>query len=482
MSVDRRRFLVGLAALAAGGAGGLTGAVGCRGGAFSRDPALPNILFLTADNLGWRDLSCYGNASIRTPNVDRLAREGVRFEHAFVVSPSCAPSRATFITGQYPHTHRVTGLTHREPWTSLSPFRPTLPGRLEALGYHTAIEGKWHVSRYLPTSWYGYRDRLGGLLPDAQHIRDSRRTVEFLRRNRDHRFFLQVNYQSSHRDRYGEYRGDPEFPVDPGEIRIPAYMALPDWPEIREDLARYYSQNLRMEKMIGEVLDVLDALDLAERTLVIFVSDNGPHYPGMISTLYDRGTATPLLLRWPGRIAAGHSVDALVSSLDLAPTVLEAVGLAMPDDVQGRSLWPLLSREGQAWDRDAIFLEQHRHVLDVACRAIRTRRWKYIRNYTDIAFGLDQNAHDEWAHRLCELPGHPWKRPRPEEELYDLARDPQEMQNRAGDPAHDRRRRALHERLRRHMAATADPYLDRPFRRAFDPSAYEPVEPGHAYW
>lgn len=478
-TLDRRTFLKGLAALAASGG---VGSACAR--EFSRDPELPNILFITADNLGWHDLSCYGNASLPTPSIDRLAREGARFERAFVVCSTCAPSRASFVTGQYPHTHGVVGLTHLDVRLSLSPFRPTLPEALQAAGYHTALEGKWHVAPYFPTSWYGYHDRLSGLLPDAMRIRDSSTTRDFLRANKDHRFFLQINYQSSHRDRYGEFHMDERFPVDPAAVRIPAYMALPDWPEIREDLARYYSQNLHMESMIGEVLGELDVLGLAEQTLVIFVSDNGPHYPGMISTLYDRGTATPLLLRWPGRIAEGVELAELVSSIDLMPTVLESAQVRPSESVQGRSLWPLLAATAvdAGWDRDALFLEQNRHVLDVACRAVRTDRWKYIKNYTDVAFGLDQNAHDEWAHRLCELPGHPWKRPRAEEELYDLGRDPQERRNLARDPEHAGPLERLRRRLRAHMEQTGDPALDAPFRHAFDAFTYAPTKPGEAYW
>jgi arylsulfatase A-like enzyme len=194
--IRRRTFLrrcADSAAVAAASSAGLAPLGGCGDVELSRDPGLPNILFITADNLGWRDLGCYGNRDVRTPNLDRLAREGVKFEREFVVSSSCAPSRASFITGQYPHTHGVTGLTHLDPRKSLSPFRSTLPDLLAAQGYNTAIEGKWHVSPYLPTSWYGYNKRLSGLLPEQQRIRDTRRTIDFLRRNRRNRFFLQVN-------------------------------------------------------------------------------------------------------------------------------------------------------------------------------------------------------------------------------------------------------------------------------------------------
>src|SRR6056297_1033542 len=307
---------------------------GCGSKNFSTDPDQPNILFMTADNLGWHDLSLYGNTNISTPNIDSIGKNGAKFERVFCVSSSCAPSRASFLTGQYPHTHGVNALTHLKKTRALSPFHTTLPDLLKKAGYNTAHQGKWHVSPYLPTSWYGYNERLSGLLPDAQIIRDSKDTIDFLKRNRNNRFYLEVNYTNSHRNRLDEYEMQDEFPVDWEKVKVPGYMAMPDWPEIRKDLARYYSENLQMEKMIGEVLQALDELGLAENTMVLFVSDNGPHYPGMISTLYDRGVATPMLARWPGKIQHGTKIPHMVNTIDIMPTFLEAAGIKPPKEVQ----------------------------------------------------------------------------------------------------------------------------------------------------
>lgn len=455
---------------------------GCGSKDFSTDPNMPNILFMTADNLGWHDLSLYGNTNISTPNIDSIGKEGAKFERVFCVSSSCAPSRASFLTGQYPHTHGVNALTHLQKTKALSPFHTTLADLLKKAGYNTAHQGKWHVSPYLPTSWYGYNERLSGLLPDAQIIRDSKDTIDFLKRNRNNRFYLEVNYTNSHRNRVGEYEMQPEFPVDWKKVKVPGYMAMPQWPEIRKDLARYYSENLQMEKMIGEVLQALDDLGLADNTLVLFVSDNGPHYPGMISTLYDRGVATPMVVRWPGKIKPGTNISHMINTIDIMPTFLEAAGIKPPKEVQGRSFLPLMTGQGKAPTREAVFLEMTWHVHYIPCRAVRTGRYKYIKNYSDNPFGLDMNNHDRWAHRLCELPGHNYKTPRPPEELYDLGPDPTEMHNLAENKEYAKVKQKLAGMLKEHMKETGDPFLGKPFTHDFDPERYEPVEPGTQYF
>jgi arylsulfatase A-like enzyme len=442
-------------------------------GEFSTDPDLPNLILITADDLGWKGLSSYGNQNLSTPHIDRLAREGVRFSHAFVAASSCSPSRASLITGQYPHTHGVTGLTHLHPTKSLSPFHRTLPELLRESGFNTALQGKWHVSPYLPTSWYGYNERLSGILGEDFWFYDSTKAVDFVTRNRNNRFYLELNFMQNHRDSDGEFHLDADFPVDSAEIRVPEYWTLPDWPEIREDVARYFSQTMKMDQIVGELLQALDDLQLAENTMVVFVSDNGPPYPGNKMTLYDRGMGTPLLVRWPKKIPAGRVVTRLVSTIDIMPTMLEAAGITPPDDVQGESLLATMQSDAAPPDDEAVFAEMTHHVHYLPGRAVRTRRWKYIKNYSDIAVGLDQNHHDDWAHRLCELPNQPWKRPRLEEELYDLAEDPDEQRNLAADPEHAEKLREMRILLRQHMVETEDPFLDAPFTHDHDPKAYE---------
>jgi arylsulfatase A-like enzyme len=191
-------------------------------------------------------------------------------------------------------------------------------------------------------------------------------------------------------------------------------------------------------------------------------------------TLYDRGTGTPLLLRWPRRIAGEVVIDDLTSTIDILPTVLEAVGLEIPGWVQGRSLLRRMTGREQGPLHEAVFAEMTHHVEYIPTRAVRTRRHKYIRNFSDIAIGLDQLHPMEWVHRLCDLPNQPWKNPRAAEELYDLEKDPHEQRNLAADPRSLEIRRSMAQMLDRHMARTEDPYRDAPFTHDHDPADYTP--------
>jgi arylsulfatase A-like enzyme len=440
----------------------------------------PNLVLLVADDLGWRDLGCYGDRQVSTPNIDDLAAEGARFTNAFVAAPSCSPSRASLITGQHPHTSGVTGLTHIHKRLMLSPFKTTLPEVLDGDGYRTAIEGKWHVAPFFPTGWYGYAERLSGILPKDFWIRSSDQAIAFIEENRSNAFYLELNYMDTHRDDRGEFAFVEGFPVDPEEITVPDYWALPDWPEIREEVAKYYSNAAKMDMMIGKVLAKLEELGLSEKTLVCFVSDNGPPFPGNKMTLYDRGIGTPLVMRWPGKIPAGVVSDELVSSIDLMPTFLDAAGSEIPSEVQGRSLLSLATGESRGAIHDAIFAEMTYHVHYLPMRAIRTPKWKYIRNYSDDSVGLDQCAHMEWAQRLCQLPNQGWIRPRVPEELYDLARDPNEQTNLATDPAFETALEQMRARLDAHMAETGDPYLGREFETNY-PARDFGHSPGEPY-
>ena len=477
-NISRRSFLrnVALPVVTATVGAGITPLVSCGNNSFSADPQLPNIIFITADDLGWKDLSCYGNSNITTPHIDRLSREGATFNNAFVVSSSCAPSRASFITGQYPHTHGVTGLTHRYKTRALSPFHTTLPDLLSEAGYNTCLQGKWHVSPYLPASWYGYNERLTGLFPKDWKIDNADDSIEFISQNRNNRFYLEINFMQNHRDDRGEFEFDPDFPVDPESIHVPEYMTLPDWPEIREDLAKFYSQTLKMDKIIGDILQTLEKFGLEENTMIIFTSDNGPPYPGNKITLYDRGCGVPLIVRQPGKIRQGKRIDHLVNTIDIMPTLLESVGIAIPENVQGLSFYPMMTDSIPQLTQEVVFLQMTNHVHYIPTRAVRTDEWKYIKNYSDIAFGLDQNNHDEWAHRLCEQSNQPWIQPRVEEELYHLKNDPHEQRNLASENEYQDILALLREILNSQMEGTRDPFLNHVFTRDYDPSQYRKSE------
>ncbi len=421
----------------------------------------PNVLLITADDLGWRDLSVYGDENVHTPHLDRLAGEGVRFDRAFDVASSCSSSRAAFITGQYPHTNGVIGLTHVHTDFQLAYGHTTLPGLLYEAGYLTALEGKWHVATFQPVSDYGYAAFLNRtplptfVIPDAQSSTDFLRSYHSVYGSE--RFYLELNFMQTHRDLFGQFEMAPGYEVDPDAISIPAYWNLPDVPELRAELARYYSQVRLMDAIIGEILAVLDEEGLADNTLVAFVSDNGPPFPGNKMTLYDRGTGTPMMLRWPGVIPAGRREDALVSTIDLMPTILEACGIAVPDTLQGHSLMGLCTGHPDAMPRGALFSEMTYHKDYIPMRAVRTERFKYVRNLNDAPIGLDDLEGVPWAEALVTRDDQPWTRPRVPEELYDLDEDPNERDNLVADSAYESVLDEMRTRLEDQMAANSDP-------------------------
>ncbi len=475
---NRREFLsdVALPAAAAGAIMATAGFTGCS--SFTDNPELPNIIFITADDLGWKDLPSYGNRQIKTPGIDRLAREGVRFERAFVVASSCAASRASFITGQYPHTNGVTALTHRYKSKSLSPFHMTMPKLLKSAGYNTALQGKWHPSPYLPVSLYGYQERLSTMLPKGWPINNSKKATEYIRANKNNRFYLELNFLQNHRDDAGEFTMVKDFPVDYKKITVPEYWTLPDSVELRRDIAKYYSQTMHMDKIIGEILDELDRLKLAENTIVIFVSDNGAPYPGNKMSLYDRGTGTPLLVRWPKKLQAGKTINQMINTIDIAPTILEAAGITIPKEIEGSSFLKMMQQRKPDAIHEAIFTEMTHHVRYVPTRAVRTKRYKYIKNYSDNPIGLDQNSHDKWAQEISKLDNQLWLRPRVKEELYDLEKDPHEQKNLAKNPAHKKQLKKMQNLLAEHMKKTKDPYLNRAFTRDYRRKDYRPPVKG----
>lgn len=455
MSPDwtRRRFHQGALATTALAACGKDGAEGARDTAGrAMQPPPQGVIFITADDLGWRDLSAYGLTSIQTPNIDRLVTEGVAFSHCFDVVSTCSSSRATYVTGQYPHTHGVTGLVHRNPTLSLPVDHPTSIRIMEAAGVDIAIQGKWHLAFGEWAEAFGYGQYL--VTDIDQVIRSSDEAIRFLKTPRSRPFFLELNYMQPHRDTQGDYPQRDGFPVNVDDASPPSWWGLPDWPEIREEVAGYLSRVRWMDSLIGEVLDTLDAEDMADDVLVVFISDNGPAFPGCKTTLYDRGTGTPLMFRWPAGLApAWH--DHLVPSIDLAPTLLDLMGLPGLETAQGRSIAPLL--RGEAFEpAEILFSEMESHGGGPKpARAARTTRYKYIRNLDAQPWG-DGGGDGEWKALLADEPDQTWDEPRPPEELFDLASDPLERTNLVDDPTHAAVLREMRAALLSHAEQSSD--------------------------
>lgn len=460
--MDRRTLLRNAAALAAGTAFAPAAATAAT------PPPHKNVLLLISDDQGL-DLGCYG-VPIKTPRLDRLAREGTRFTHGFAAVSSCSPSRAVINTGLYTHQNGMYGLQHDVHHQSLLDGIETLPAMLRRAGYATALVGKKHVG---PDSAFPYEVEL---VPERSGIRDVRELAiaasSFIRSTDDRPFFVTVAYSDPHRAAvdYGNDRAWPDVkPVvyDPRRVPIPSH--LPDIPPVRADLAEYYESLSRLDSGIGMILDDLAASGHADDTLVIFLSDNGRPFPGAKTNLYDPGLHLPLIVCAPG--VAGAVNDAMVSWVDIAPTVLAFTGVAPPTTypLSGISLLPLLGQPHGA-GRDTVFASHDFHEINqyYPMRGVRTRTHSYVANLAhplDYPIAGDVAGSPSWKAIAADPAIHLGKRTqaaylkRPAEELYDLTRDPDELVNVIADPAYATILADLRRRLLTMRAATRDPWL-----------------------
>jgi N-sulfoglucosamine sulfohydrolase len=385
----------------------------------------PNILVLVADDLGWRGIGAYGNAAVKTPNLDRLARSGLRVVHAFGTSPQCSPSRISTLAGKYAHATRTEDLH-----TPLPEGERILPSYLQAHGYFTGLLAKRHIGAPGERQFQFYSPGLVDVLP------------AFLDSAGTRPFFLWVGFHDPHRP-YAT--GEAPRRHAPERVVVPPYLA--DTPETRTDLALYYDEIARMDDQIGGILAELERRKLRENTLVVFFSDNGAPFPREKGTLYDAGTRTPLILSWPGTISAGSVYrQGLVSLIDVTPTLLELAGSTPPPSLQGRSFRAMLTHPDTAAGRPYVFSERNWHDCDEHQRAVRTRRFKLIRTdaYTELplCIAADIGASPAFralraraqAHRLTPAQQRLFESPRARLELYDLDRDPWELSNLAADP------------------------------------------------
>ena len=345
----------------------------------------PNVLMIVADDMNWDTPGCFGGAAPDiTPNIDRLAAEGIRFMHAYVNVSICTPSRSVILTGLYPSNNGAEGFQRIRPGTE------TLPAVLNKAGYLCGIIGKplrqqelfrWSVTY----RWQGVGDEdLWGRDPDIY----CRFTKDFfaMAKTSKQPFFLMANSHDPHEPFAGgkatrpyEERAPASRTFTAEEVRVPSF--LPDLPAIRRELATYCTSVRRLDDMVGGILDELAEAQLVEDTIVIFLSDNGMPFPGAKFNCYPDSVRTPLIIRYPGKVKkALIDREHMISAVDLQPTILEAVGLpVMPSD--GRSFLPLLSGQTQP-NRDCVFAQfYHIHGDDaLPMRSVLTKELAYVFN------------------------------------------------------------------------------------------------------
>jgi N-sulfoglucosamine sulfohydrolase len=408
-----------------------------------------NILLLICHDLG-RRLNCYGAAGVPSLTLDWIAERGVRFANYYAASTPCSPSRGAIITGQYAHTNGLVGLTHRG--FALNPDQRTVVHDFNDGGYDTHLFGFQHETDWNAPERLGYRHVWR---ESTVADRVAEQVALFLRSPAAHSrpFFLVAGFSEVHLP----FRHPRYVPDRPEEVFVPPW--LPDTLHNRRELARFAGAIRFMDQAVGQILTALDASPVADDTLLVFTTDHGAALPWAKSTLYDAGLGTALLMMGAGA-AAGQVRDALLSNVDLAPTLLDAAGLPVPERMQGRSFLPLLSGRGDYEPRDAVFAERNFHDHYDPVRCVRTARYKYIRSFERrplLLLSTDVKQSEPGRHLPPEV-----FRERPLEELYDLECDPIERVNLVADPRVAAVKTDLAARLRRWMEETDDPLLRGP--------------------
>lgn len=376
----------------------------------------PNIVIVHWHDLGTH-LPAYGH-DVQAPHADKLAAQSTVFTRCFSASPLCSPARGALWTGRYPHSNGLQGLTHRG-WEYNEDER-TLPMYLGEAGYHTALIGLQHESR--DERRLGFDERVECGRNYAADVADAASSWLDGRTEEDAPFLLVCGMLEVHREWPAE-----RYPRRSGRSRdVPDY--LPDNDHTREDLAGFEGAIAVADDGLGVILQALERNQLSDDTIVIFTTDHGAPFPRAKSTLYDPGVHVALMARLPSWLGAPapRQEPGLVSHVDLVPTLLDLLGIEVPDNVQGTSFAATLT-DSAPTARDAVFLEKTYHADYDPIRAVRTASYKYIRNF-------------ERRPRLAlppDLEASPTRRgmgdahlaPRPEEELYDLRDDPGEKDN-----------------------------------------------------
>lgn len=427
----------------------------------------PNILLIIADDLS-KTLPLYGDHTITTPGMDELAKDGVVFERAYCTASSCTPSRASILTGKYPHQLTEGGNLHG----TLHLKHENYVRILAENGYRVGLQGKgWGPGNFQKG---GYTENPAG--------KSYKSFANFMQdQPEDTPFCFWLGSFDPHRPYSPSLKGN--LGIDSMKVKVPAW--LPDDNVVREDFLDYYAESKRFDQTIEKAIALLKEKGIYDETLIVITSDNGMPFPRVKANAYDRSTNIPLIMRW-GRHFNGKRTSEMVSLVDLAPTFLSAAGIEVPKSMEGQSLLTLLKTGKSKHPRTEIFSERERHAyvrannLGYPMRAIRTERFLYINNlrpdrwpagdpenresnrfFGDIDDGgtkklLLENK-DNPAYEKLSL----WSLDkRPAEELYDLQKDPDQLKNLAKDPGYAKVRQKLATRLMQWRKETKDPVTD----------------------
>lgn len=413
----------------------------------------PNIVLIIADDIGWNDLGCYGNEAVHTPNLDRMASEGLKFTNAYLTTSSCSPSRTSIISGRYPHN---TGSA--ELHTPLPESIEIFPEKLKEGGYYTGQAGKWHMGD-APRRGFDviYDDgKSNGPGGEAQWI------PLLKQRPKNKPFFLWLASIDAHRpwdlDNYENDYSLEDVPVPP---------FLVDTHSTRRDLARYYDEIQRFDDYVGQVERELERQEVAHNTIILVITDNGRPFPRCKTRLYDSGVKTFMLAKWPGGISQpGAESTSLISAIDIAPTILDLAGVQSPESIQGSSFRSLLENPEQRF-RTFLFAEHNWHDHEALERMVRTEDFMYIMNYRPLLANqgpADSNNSPSFkdllerkkAGKLNRAQADVFMTPRPDEELYNVRSDSLQLFNLASDSSYTKQLNIMRNILQEWTQETGD--------------------------
>jgi len=429
----------------------------------------PNILLIIADDLS-KTLPLYGDKTITTPGMDGVARDGVIFERAYCTASSCTPSRASILTSKYPHQLQQGGNLHGTLPLDYDNYTRILAEN----GYRIGLHGK---------GWGPGNDTAGGYKenPAGKSYKSFEAFMKEQPSNQPFCFWL--GSWDPHRPYKASLKKD--LGIDSLKVKVPIW--LPDNNVVRNDFLDYYAESKRFDQMVENAIALLKKKGIYDQTLIVITSDNGMPFPRVKANAYDMSTNIPLIMRWGDHFIRGKRLNELVSLIDLAPTFLSAAGVKVPNAMMGKSLLELLTTGKMKKPRQAIFSERERHAyvragnLGYPIRAIRTDRFLYINNLRPKRWPAGDPANIESKRFYGDIDNGPTKKllldnknvsaiskfrswsldKRPEEELYDLKNDPNQLRNLAKDPAWDKIKNELAGRLLMWRKNTNDPVTDK---------------------
>ncbi|MCK5136650.1 MAG: sulfatase [Bacteroidales bacterium] len=463
------------------------------------DSDLPNIVLIVADDHGTNDLGCYGNIAVKTPNLDYLATEGIRFTQAYCTSASCSASRSVILTGLYNHANGHFGHMHHYHHFSAFDHVYSLPVYLEELaGYHTGRIGKYHVA---PEEVFYFQEVMQANARNPAAMADS--CIGFIESNREHPFFLYFCTSDPHRARpvsdeplapdsfgniEGGHEGVEETYFTTEDVNVPPY--LPDSRACQEELAQYYQSVARVDQGVGRLFDHLKQAGVWDKTVVIYISDNGIAFAGAKTTIYQPGINLPCLIKNAKGGNKGLVTDAMINWADLTPTILDLAGVLSGADemmqerledpamnwnntanesFQGHSFKSVLENvEAEGWDETYASHTFHEITMYYPMKSVISRKFKLIWN---IAWQLPYpHASDLWSSSTWQVALKSGSgmyagksinefTNRPEFELYNLEIDPYETRNLAQNPAYEEELEGLKKKLYAFQERTNDPWI-----------------------